>query len=100
MKIVKQNDLRDCGAASLLSIIRHYGGNVPIERLRVDTHTDKDGTSAFNLIETAKKYGFDARGIKLESLSNNNLLLPAIAHLDTNGLLHFVVIYEAHFFVS
>jgi len=94
MKIVKQNDLRDCGAASLLSIIRHYGGNVPIERLRIDTHTDKDGTSAFNLIETAKKYGFDAKGIKLESLSNNNLLLPAIAHLDTNGLLHFVVIYE------
>ena len=53
MKIVKQNDLRDCGVASLLSIIRHYGGNVPIERLRIDTHTDKDGTTAFNLIETS-----------------------------------------------
>ncbi len=93
MKIVKQNDLRDCGVASLLSIIRHYGGNVPIERLRIDTHTDKDGTTAFNLIETAKKYGFDACGKKIDNLSSN-LVYPIIAHLNTNGLLHFVVVYE------
>ena len=94
MKIVKQNDLRDCGVACLLSIIRHYGGNVPIERLRIDTYTNKDGTTAYNLIETAKKYGFDACGKKIDSLSDNNILLPVIAHLNTDGLLHFVVIYE------
>ena len=31
--IVKQDGFKECGAASLLSIIRYYGGNISINKL-------------------------------------------------------------------
>ena len=94
--IIKQHDLTDCGPACLLSVIIYYGGYVPIEIIRTNSLTDKVGTSAYNLINCAKKYGLSGSGIKLESIDNiSKDKLPCIAHLNySNGLNHFVVIYE------
>ena len=95
--IVKQHDIKDCGAASLLSIIRYYNGYIPIDRIREDACITKDGITAYNLILAAKKYGFDAYGVKVsnDNLFKDNILLPCIAYLELkNGLKHFVVIYE------
>jgi len=50
---VKQEGFKDCGCASLLMIIRYYKGNVSIERLRDLTHTNKNGTNAYNLISAS-----------------------------------------------
>ena len=95
VKTVKQRDIKDCGACSLSSIISYYGGYVPIEKIRLDTNTNKDGTDALNIINAAKKYGFDAMGIKIENFFNNQIKLPAIAHVILkNNLEHFVVIYK------
>lgn len=92
--IVRQNDLKDCGVCSLASIIKYYKGYIPIETLRIDTNTTKDGTNAYNIIKAAKKYGLNGIGKKLTKL-DNEIILPAIAHLKlTNGLEHFVVIYK------
>ena len=93
-EIVKQHDLKDCGVCCLLSIIKYYGGYIPLEKLRIDTHTSLEGTTAYNIIETAKNYGFDSYGLYLEEKSLNDLILPAIAHVTINHLLHFVVIYK------
>lgn len=94
--IIKQHDLTDCGPACLLSIIIYYKGYVPIKMLRNNSYTDKNGTSAYNLIKCAKKYGLSGSGIKLKSvqeISENKL--PCIAHIKLkNGLNHFVVIYK------
>ena len=46
MKVVRQNGSMDCGVCCLLSVIRHYGGNLPIEYLREMTATDRNGVSA------------------------------------------------------
>ena len=94
--IVKQHDLTDCGPACLLSVIIYYGGFVSIESLRNNAFTDKNGTSAYNLIKCAQKYGLIGSGIKLESINElSKDKLPCIAHLNyQNGLSHFVVIYE------
>ncbi|MDE6285156.1 MAG: peptidase domain-containing ABC transporter, partial [Bacilli bacterium] len=95
MVVIKQHDLQDCGVCSLKSIIKYYGGDISLERLRLDTHTTKDGTNALNLVEAAKKYGFDSMGVKVDSLLNDSIKLPAIAHITTeNGLEHYVVIYK------
>ena len=95
MVVVKQHDLQDCGVCSLASIIRFYDGFVPMERLRLDTHTTKDGATAYNILNAAQKYGFETKGIKIDSLDDCHIILPAIAHLKfKNGLNHFVVIYE------
>lgn len=95
MKIVLQDGIKDCGVCSLLSIIRFYGGEVSKEYLREVTNTTKNGVSAFNLIEGAKKIGFEAIGVSgdMTNLENNNL--PCIAHLlVSKEYKHFVVIYK------
>ena len=94
MKIVRQRDLKDCGICALLSIVRHYGGNVSLEQMRMDAKVSNYGTTALNLINASKKYGFDAVGVQLDTL-NQDIYLPAIAHLNLkNGYGHYVVIYK------
>lgn len=91
--IVKQYDLKDCGACCLLSIIKYYGGYIPLETIKMDTHVNKNGTTAFHIINAAKKYGFDATGVKTDNLKD--LIFPVIAHVEVNNQFnHFVVIYS------
>ena len=93
--LVRQADLKDCGACSLLSVIKYYGGYVPLETVIADTHTTRLGTTAFHLIQAALKYGFDASGIKIDVDYLEKISLPAIAHLQVdNQYNHFVVIYK------
>lgn len=92
--IVKQNDIKDCGICCLESIIKYYKGYIPIEILRLDTKTNQNGTTAYNLLKAAQKYGFNGYGKKVDSLEED-IKLPAIAHIITEkGLNHFVVIYK------
>ena len=92
MKIVRQQDEKDCGVCSLLSIIRYYKGNVPLEQLRLDARTNNEGTTALNLVLASQKYGFDAIGMKVENVKDIKRL-PAIAHLNLKkGYSHYVVI--------
>jgi len=93
--LVRQHDIKDCGPCCLLSIIKYYNGYIPLEKIKLDTKTDKNGTTALNIINTSIKYGFTAKGIKLKNLDINNTYFPFIAHIVTkNGLNHFVVIYK------
>lgn len=90
---VLQEEASDCGVCCLLSIIRYYNGNANLEKLRIDSLTTNKGVSAYNLIECAKKNGFNAKGYKDKSLSNYKL--PSIIHFQINkSLSHFVVLYE------
>lgn len=95
MKIVLQDGIKDCGICCLLSVIRYYGGDISKEVLRQITNTDRSGVSAYNLIEGARKIGFEATGMKgdLSKIEKNNL--PCLAHLVVNkSYKHFVVIYD------
>lgn len=95
---VKQEGLKDCGVSCLLMIVRYYKGNISIERLRDLTRTNKNGTSAYNLIYAANQIGFDAHGIKCDLSDFNNIVLPCIGHVVIdNSYKHFVVIYEINF---
>ncbi|MGM9834891.1 MAG: peptidase domain-containing ABC transporter [Bacilli bacterium] len=95
--VVRQSSARDCGACCLLSIIKYYQGYVPLEKIKLDSHTNINGTTAFHLVNCANKYGFDGIGIKcnIKDLQTGNVILPLIAHIKTqNNLFHFVVIYK------
>lgn len=92
---IKQLGLKDCGVTCLKMIIKYYGGDYQIEKLRQITNTTKDGTSAYDLIEGAKKIGFDSVGysVCLEDISDK--ILPVIAYtVIDNSYQHYVVIYE------
>ena len=91
--LVKQNGLKDCGPCSLASIIKYYGGYVSITSLEDLMHTTKFGTTAYDLIEAARKIGFESYGIKVDNL--DNLECPCIAHVTiSNTYNHFIVIYK------
>ena len=95
---VLQDDLKDCGVCSLLSIIKYYNGNVSKEYLRELTKTTKEGVSALNLINTARELGFEAYGIKGKIKDLNQGILPAIAHIIIDEKYpHFVVIYKINY---
>lgn len=91
--IIRQEEISDCGACSLLSIIRYYGSNASLENIRMFSLTNHTGVNALNLINCAKRYGFDAKGLRIDSFKN--IKFPIIAHVNINkSLSHFVVIYE------
>jgi len=89
---VLQEEVSDCGVCCLASIIRYYKGDISLEVLRYNTNTSSDGTNALELINCAKRYGFNAYGKKTNNLIINQ---PVIAHLKLeNNFFHFVVIYK------
>ena len=93
--IVLQDGIKECGSASLLSIIRYYGGNISINRLIELTNTTKDGTNFYNLKDAAQKLGLIAKGFKIDNIDKlKNNCSPLICHLNIDGYNHFVVLYS------
>lgn len=95
--IVLQEDYKDCGAACLSMIIKHYHGYVPYNELKDDLGVSKDGVSAIRIIEVAKKCGFEARGVEgsFGEFQRESIILPCIAHvLLEERYYHYIVIYE------
>lgn len=91
--IITQDEASDCGACCLLSIIRYYGEDASLENIRMYSETTHSGVSALNLINCAKRYGFDAKGLRVERIPDD--CLPIIAHVNISASLsHFVVIYS------
>lgn len=95
-KKVMQENIMDCGVACLLSVIRHYNGNNTMENIRYLTKCNKDGVNAYNLIDAAKKLGFDSYGIRcdLDYLLKDNIKYPCIAHTFNKGYKHYVIIED------
>lgn len=95
---IKQEGFKDCGCASVLMILKYYKGNISIERIRDLTHTNKNGTSAYNLISCFNELGFYSKGMRGSLSDFSNVVLPCIAHVVIdNSLKHYIVIYEVNF---
>ena len=93
--LVKQDDLKDCGVCSLLSIIKYYNGNVSKEYLREITNTTRHGTNLYLLMEAAKNIGFSSKAVKGDLENLDKSMLPVISHVVIdNSYEHFIVIYE------
>ena len=95
--IVKQDGLKECGAASLLSIIRYYNGNISISRLIELTETDNQGTSFYNLKKAGISIGLEAIGYKVEEFDNlKEIKKPFICQFINNNYEHFVAVYKVN----
>lgn len=93
--LIKQHDVRDCGAACLASVGAHYGIQMPIAKIRQICHTDKRGTNVLGIVQGLEKIGFNAKGVKGGADALPDIPLPAAAHVIINEQLHhFVVIYN------
>jgi ATP-binding cassette, subfamily C, bacteriocin exporter len=92
---VRQQGRSDCGVACLASIIKYYNGESSLERLRQLSGTSQQGTTLLGLYQAATQLGFEAEGLKAESIDNlTDLLSPCILHvLIDNKLQHYLVFY-------
>lgn len=97
MKIIYQQDEKDCGVACIAMILKHYKTEIPIQKLRDFSGTDLDGTSAFGLKKTFEKLNFECLAIQADNSvwKEKKLPLPLIAHvLIDDSFMHYVVVYD------
>ncbi len=89
---VFQMEATECGAASLLMILKYYGKSLPLEEVRIDCGVSRDGCNAKNILRGARKHGLKAKGFRkgLDALRDSSG--PSIIHWNFN---HFVV-YEGY----
>lgn len=94
MKLIKQFDENDCGAACLAMIANHFGSHISITKIREVAGTDREGTSLKGMLEAAKKLNLDAKAVKgTEQIFSKKFPVSLIAHLQyQNGNNHFTVI--------
>lgn len=95
--IIKQRDLKDCGAACITSIAAHYGAKLSIAKVRQIAHTDTRGTNVLGMIQGLESLGFNAKGVKGGIDVLPDIPVPAIAHIIVNKQFHhYVVIYKVN----
>jgi ATP-binding cassette subfamily B protein len=89
----RQHDQSDCGVAALLSIIRFFGGDVSLERLRELSGTSPQGTTLLGLFQAAQQCGFAAKALQCDSTDNlKTASFPCIVHIVKDGRLHHYIV--------
>jgi ATP-binding cassette subfamily B protein len=89
---VPQMEFADCGAACLAMVLRYFGKPLSLATVRDAIGPGRDGIKASTIAKSARSFGLDAWGVKLNALSVRSLSGPAILFWKSN---HFVV-YERH----
>lgn len=92
---VSQQDITDCGAACLLTLIKYYSGESSIIHIREISGTSNTGTTLLGLCQAAQVMGFDAMGAKangIDDLINHGkpCVLSVVTEQNTS---HFIVCY-------
>ncbi len=100
-KSLLQHDSTDCGAACLASVIRYFGGESGIEKIRKLSGTSQSGTTMLGLYQAALVSGMKATGY--ETSVNDILTFSGILILHVtaeSGYDHYIVNFgfkDCHF---
>ena len=96
-----QHDSTDCGAACLATVIRHFGGEAGIEKIRILSGTNQSGTTLLGLYQAAIECGMEAEGYEASVTDILTFEGILILHLTPEkGHDHYVVSYgysDEHF---
>lgn len=79
----------ECGAACLAMILSYYGRKTSVSEIYKNTGLGRDGLSALNIVQTARRYGLKVRTISLAANDFRFISLPAIVYWQFN---HFLVV--------
>ena len=95
--IVLQEGYKDCGAASLLSVIRYFGGDISLNRLIEMTNTTKEGTNFYNIRNAAIKFRLMTKCFKVDNVEKiKDIDVPFIVQMNNKNYMHFVVVYKVY----
>jgi subfamily B ATP-binding cassette protein HlyB/CyaB len=86
-----QHNEMDCGAACLAMILRYYGKNVGINRLRNLVNVTQEGATLQSVADGAEALGFHARGLRTDMAHLSLVPTPAIAHWEGY---HYIVLVD------
>lgn len=90
-----QKDQTDCGVGCLQSLVRYYGGDISLEKLREKSGTSKTGTTLLGLYQCAKEIGFDAEGCEADISALIEHGEPVILHVIIEQKYeHYVICYS------
>lgn len=90
-----QKDQTDCGVGCLQSLVRYYGGEISLEKLREKSGTSKTGTTLLGLYQCAKEIGFDAEGCEADINALIEHGEPVILHVIIDQKHeHYVICYS------
>ncbi|MEO6523530.1 MAG: peptidase domain-containing ABC transporter [Mucilaginibacter sp.] len=88
----RQLDKKDCGAACLKMIAKHYGKFYSLQYLRDKCGTTRDGVSLVDLSYASENIGIRSIAINCSITDlSEKILLPCILHWKSN---HFIVVYK------
>lgn len=96
MKLIKQFDENDCGAACISMICKYYKSYTSITEIRKISGTDRNGTFLRGIITACNLLGLEAKACKGDkSILNKKFPTPFIAHVQYQaGWNHFIVVYK------
>lgn len=86
---IQQLEAAECGVASLAMVLDYHGASIPLDELRDLCGTSRDGNTARQLTDTAKRLGLQACGLKLPIEQLKTAHFPLVLHWRLN---HFVVL--------
>jgi ABC-type bacteriocin/lantibiotic exporter with double-glycine peptidase domain len=79
----------ECGLACLTMILGYHGRRLSLSELRTTSAIGRDGTSALDIVRTARAHGMRVRAVSLQRADLRFARLPAIVHWEFN---HFLVV--------
>ena len=86
---VFQMEAAECGAASLLMILRYYGCHISMEEMRIACGVSRNGCTAAGIVTAAREFGLRSSGYRVSADKLENLPLPCVLHWNGD---HFVVL--------
>lgn len=93
LKLQLQHDESDCAAACLSMVLKFFGREVNIRKLRTVAGTDMQGTSGYGIKVCAEKFGLSCKGFSApDKKLISEIPFPAIFHTCKNSQEHYVVV--------
>lgn len=92
IKLTRQLDVADCGAACLKMLAEYYGRHISLMSIKDHIYVSKYGVSLYSIARGAETLGFKTISLKLSlDYLKDNRPLPCIIHVNNE---HFVVLYK------
>lgn len=99
--LIKQHDIKDCGAACVSMICRYYGLLLPMAKFRELIKVDNSGANIYGIVDGAEKLGLNATALQgnsaefLDSINKGEVKFPLIARIVADKFLeHYIVVYK------